>query len=294
MLLSASFVDASHGWLLVRVGGSPFIGGEVLRTTDAGATWIDLGSPVLASDQPYRVEFADRDRGWLDSRSAGPYVYTTTDAGATWNRVSLPAPAGGWAKQGEFFVAAQPTQGTGVVVSVVNFPPLSGRSASGASILTYPPLTVRTFDGGSAVTYRYSTLKDMTAGSGVSWVATDQEPGPSMQELPTADQVVLGSVDAGGTWSIISPPQQPGAIGYFDAAHWWWIGSGSWSRSSDGGKTWTPDRNIGVPEPLSGTLQVLDSNHAWFGAMAGTRPLLETTDDGGVNWTMILLPPIAL
>jgi photosystem II stability/assembly factor-like uncharacterized protein len=290
-LLSASFADPSHGWLLVRTGGPPFVDGELFRTTDAGATWMDLGSPVVASDQPYRVEFTDRERGWLDSRSAGPYLYTTADAGATWNRVPLPAPAKGWARQGEFFVTAQPTRGPGVVASVVNFPPLSGRSASGAAILSYPPLRVRAFDGGSSVTYTYFTVKDLTSAPGSSLVATNQVPG--LPEVQPADQVVLSSVDGGNSWSIISPPLAAGAIGYFDASNWWWIGSGSWSRSSDGGKTWTRNRNIGVPEPLRGSLQVLDATHAWFGAMAGTRPLVETTDDGGITWRMILLPPIA-
>ena len=51
---------------------------------------------------------------------------------------------------------------------------------------------------------------------------------------------------------------------------------------------------MGVPEPLPGTLQFIDATHAWFGAMAGTRPLVETTDDGGVHWSMILLPAITL
>ena len=71
------------------------------------------------------------------------------------------------------------------------------------------------------------------------------------------------------------------------------IGSGAAATSSDAGVTWTETRNLGVPEPLPGSLQFVDSDHAWFGAMAGTRPLVETTDDGGVRWTMILLPAVA-
>jgi hypothetical protein len=27
--------------------------------------------------------------------------------------------------------------------------------------------------------------------------------------------------------------------------------------------------------------------------MAGTRPVLKTTDDGGVHWRTVMLPPIA-
>jgi len=37
---------------------------------------------------------------------------------------------------------------------------------------------------------------------------------------------------------------------------------------------------------------VLDSKHAWYGAMAGTRAVLERTVDGGITWEMIGLPEI--
>ena len=102
----------------------------------------------------------------------------------------------------------------------------------------------------------------------------------------------LGSLDGGSSWSVITPPGAPGAIGYSDAQNWWWIGSGAWSTSSDGGTTWTPYRNLGVPEPLPGSLQVLDPTHAWFGAMAGTRAVLESTGDGGIHWNMTILPAL--
>ena len=47
-----------------------------------------------------------------------------------------------------------------------------------------------------------------------------------------------------------------------------------------------------VEEPHAGSLQFLDTKHAWFASIAGTRPLLEITDDAGGRWTMILLPAI--
>jgi photosystem II stability/assembly factor-like uncharacterized protein len=114
----------------------------------------------------------------------------------------------------------------------------------------------------------------------------------SSSQIQAPNQVQLGSLDGGSTWSVIAPPNAPGAIGYSDAQNWWWIGSGAWSTSSDGGTTWMPYRNVGVLQPLPGSLQVLDSQHAWFGAMAGTKAVLETTADGGIRWEMIVLPPI--
>jgi len=149
------------------------------------------------------------------------------------------------------------------------------------------PLTVLTFDGGVPVKYVYTTTIDRVTGG--SPPGTQLWLNPS-SDVPAPNQLELGSLDGGTTWAAISPPLQPGAIGYFDSAHWWWIGSAAWSRSADGGSTWTPVRNLGVIAPLPATLQLLDDQHAWYGAAAGDRAVLETTSDGGVHWRMVLLP----
>jgi photosystem II stability/assembly factor-like uncharacterized protein len=287
---SVSFSDAAHGWLLLS---SPAVatGAELLRTTDGGASWTNLGSPTVGADVAYRIHFTNPQVGWLESLSAGPYAYKTVDAGATWRHVPLPAPRGGWPASGQFLVAAQPTSGIGVITTVATFAPPSGRSGIGASVISFPPLTVRTFDGGVPVSYVYATLVDTTSNS--SWSAADTRSSNSSTTFVQApNQVQLGSLDGGSSWSVITPPRAPGAIGYSDAQDWWWIGSGAWSTSSDGGTTWTPYRNLGVPEPLPGSLQVLDPAHAWFGAMAGTRALLESTNDGGIHWNMTILPAL--
>jgi len=287
---SVSFPDAIHGWLLLS---TPDIAGgvELERTGDGGATWTNLGSPSVGNDVAYGVHFADTHIGWLDSLSTRPYAYRTVDGGATWRQVQLPSPRGGWPATGQFLVAAQATDGIGVIATVASFAPPAGRSGIGASVVGYPPLTVRTFDGGVPVSYVYVTFIDKISNS--SWSAADTKSrSGSSSQVQAPNQVQLGSLDGGSTWSVIAPPSAPGAIGYSDAQDWWWIGSGAWSMSSDGGTTWTPYRNAGVTLPLPGSLQVLDPRHAWFGAMAGTRAVLENTNDGGAHWQMTILPAI--
>jgi hypothetical protein len=284
-LLSMSFADADHGWLLSHTE-------ELYRTADGGQTWAGLGAPVAAGDEAYRVQFSDREVGWLGTASARPVAYKSVDGGVSWRPVPLPAPAGGWPTRGEFFVAAQPTHGAGVVANVVHFAPYAGRSGVGERVVAYPPLTVRSFDGGLPVWYTYGTFADVIPGGDLR---SHQAGGPNRwsTDIQAPYQVQVGSLDGGATWNAVSPPIADGAVGYFDEKTWWWIGSGAWSTSADGGATWSPSRNIGVIKPLGGSLQVLDSSHAWYGAMAGgIRPLLERTADAGLHWEMIGLPEI--
>ncbi len=289
-VMAATFVDAEHGWLLVRSGDGAAAQPVLFRTQDGGAKWTNLGSPVKVTDQALRVHFTDRDAGWLDSVSAGPYAYRSEDGGATWDQVPLPAPPGGWPPAGQYFVAAQPTQGAGVVATVAGFAQTVGRTGIGEKVVGYPPLTVQAYDGGVPVVYSYATLVDAIPSRGLG--AADSQHRNGSSQAPAPNQVQLGSLDGGDTWSVIAPPSAPGAIGYSDAENWWWIGLGAWATSSDGGTTWTPDRNLAVPQPIAGSLQVLDADHAWFGAMAGTYAVLETTADRGIHWEMVGLPPV--
>jgi len=276
-VLSWSFVDSLYGWMLARVTAAARP--KLFRTEDGGLTWLDLGLPVAAPDQAFQVQFSHFTTGWLSTVSAGPYAYRTQDFGVTWTRVPLPAAAQGKPAGGEYFVAVRPTTGLGALATVVYFPPVKGRTGVGGIVRAYPPLTVRAFDGGRPHTYIYTTVLDE--------VVT----GPFAEE-PPPNQAELGTVDAGKTWSAVALPGDTGAIGYFDASNWWWIGAGMFAGSTDAGVTWTDPRGIGVVDPLPGSLEVLDRDHAWFAGQSPTRPGLEMTDDAGRHWTLMSLPPL--
>jgi len=276
-VLSWSFVDSLYGWMLARATAAATP--RLYRTEDGGFTWLDLGVPVAAPDQAFQVQFSHFTTGWLSTVSAGRYAYRTDDFGATWTRVPLPATGPARPAGGEYFVAVRPTTGLGALATVVYFPPVKGRTGVGGVVRAYPPLTVRAFDGGRPHTYIYTTVLDE--------VVT----GPFAEE-PPPNQAELGTIDAGKTWSAVAPPGDSGAIGYFDASHWWWIGGGMFAGSADAGVTWTDPRHIGVVDPMPGSLEVLDREHAWFAAQSASRPSLEITGDGGRHWTLMSLPPL--
>ena len=281
VVASWSFADVNHGWMLAYDAGSAQSpAAKLYRTDDGGRRWAALGPPVAAPDRAYQVHFSSFTTGWLTTAGAGAYAYRTSDLGATWSRVPLPPLVGGWPHAGEFLVALQPTAGGGAVASVVYFPAIKGRSGIGGSIRAFPPLTVRGFDGGRPHTYLYGTLIDQLVGS--PWT---QEPAPNQVKLSTSDD--------GAAWKVIAPPSTAGTIGFVDASNWWWVSAGLWSKSQDGGATWSDPRGAGVVEPQPGTLRVLDRDHAWVAGAGGWRPVIQGTDDGGASWRLLPLPAIA-
>ena len=262
----------------------------LLRTTDGGATWKDLGPAAVPSVQAFAVSFTDQRNGWLDAVAPGPYVYATVDAGTTWRRLTLPTPAMGWpVPRGSFFVAARPTLGNGVIATVVNSPNINGRAGAGSTVVTYPPLTVRTYDGGSPVTFVFSTFVDAASDAILHIGDALHKPGPATQ-VQSASQIGMRSDDGGATWTPFVPPPPGGTIGYADAMTWWWIGPGVRSKTSDGGLTWSPSQADAVADPLPGSLVVLDAKHAWISGVSESGPMLFTTSDGGAHWTPVRLP----
>ncbi len=76
--VAISFINESEGWLLRGKG-------EVWHSTDSGQSWTKLIAVVGSDfDFPYRVDFLDRQRGWVSSSDS---VWRTTDGGDTWQKV---------------------------------------------------------------------------------------------------------------------------------------------------------------------------------------------------------------
>ena len=274
-VISWSFVNDTYGWMLARTARSNGVA-RLYRTSDGGRTWDDLGAPVRAPAQAYQVDFSYVTTGWLTTSGPSPLAYKSVDFGATWQPVELPSPMGQWPNTGQFFVGVQPTSGIGAIASVVWFPPLRGRTNGGGTIRSFPPLTVRAFDGGRPYTYLYTTVLDRLVPGGRTGT-------------PAPNETILTSVDNGKTWTTAPGMPLGGALAYFNAHDWWWVGSGARKTSVDGGVTWGIARVTDAVDPLPGLLQVLDARHAWLAGARGVKPVLQRTEDG-LHWRTVVLP----
>jgi photosystem II stability/assembly factor-like uncharacterized protein len=80
------FADVAHGWLLGQQATSAaFSLGELLRTTDGGATWERLPRPPAAG----RFVFVDAQHGFMTGAPVSERLYRTLDGGRTWGELKL-------------------------------------------------------------------------------------------------------------------------------------------------------------------------------------------------------------
>jgi photosystem II stability/assembly factor-like uncharacterized protein len=238
---SMSFVDSSHGWLVMNLGfaagsqGVAFYG-----TVNGGTTWTKLseadtsgsaGHLPLGCSKGVPV-FLNASTGWLPgacSAGGGPFFYVTRDGGRTWHNVALASPAG-WgatcmcemtslrfsdARNGVFVLTSYAS--AGVPESVVY-----STTDGGASWRPGPSLPAQAYD---------VFFIDKSHGWTVNLKANNS---------------LLSTSDGGQHWSTIAPiPSTQGVMGFqfVTTGIGWASGSepagNTLIKTTDGGQTWT-------------------------------------------------------
>ena len=85
---SLSFVDPTHGWLLIDTGShGGFNYADLFRTNDGGATWSPLTPPASG-----KIRFVSTTLGFIVGGEPGPNLYMTRNGGTSWAAVKLPLP----------------------------------------------------------------------------------------------------------------------------------------------------------------------------------------------------------
>lgn len=282
------FPDRDHGWLVVV--NVEDLGSWVLRTTDAGRTWMTTGYEggfSMHAGTSLKVSAIGADHAWtalvVPPASGTPLVARTTDGGRTWLGGDDSVPIAGAVRFTDAFHG----------FSADDF----GFGAHGL---------FETDDGG--VTWRERKISlpagvtpDQTSYGlprffgrrGILPVGIVE---PDRAKPRRARVAFYRSDDFGATWrraSIIDVPGgSPSVQATVVSPDVWWAADGGGSViaiSTDAGRTWTQRHPAGA----AGSLWIVDAADAttavatqWDGSNAG----LVTTHDAGATWQPFAYP----
>jgi photosystem II stability/assembly factor-like uncharacterized protein len=258
---SASFVDAGHGWLagIDNKTGST----KVLRTTNGGRTYAEVGSSVAAGAGVAWVTFVNRKAGVWGNGS----LLRTDDGGASWQAATT---AGlGTLVDGDF---ATTTRGWAACSY--------GTSEPGGAI-------GMTTDGGA--TWTRQVDRPGPDGSG-SFSRVSSPSTSRCYVLKWGDQPgVWATKDGGEHWvRRVLPPFTGKFVGYNDIAFptaktGWAVGdSGRIVRTKNGGRTWVKQKSR-----VKSSLIAVDFVSTKVGYAVGERGCALRTRDGGVHWVKL-------
>ena len=261
-LRGVHFLTPYTGWAVGRneiaTGGGSV--GVMLKTTDGGIQWDEVGVNVLPGLQS--VRFFDEKNGFLcgDGSAAFPSgMFTTTDGGRAWmptGGVKLPSCRGS-----DFF--------PGTKIGVV----------AGA----WSRLGTMAFDG----TYREADF-DPLDGRTLHAVSTGTNAKTPVSFAVGDGGAVLVSQDKGKSWGFANLGLPPEALAVCDfrcvsaiGSHVWVAGKpgGVVLHSADFGKTWDVQRTE-LPLPVNGMF-FLNEQTGW---MVGELGCIFGTLDGGKTW----------
>ncbi len=217
-LSNAYFIDSSHGWAVGEYG-------TVLRTQDGGETWTQMRN-VPTPAWIRSVHFVDEQHGW----AVGTYetVLKTDDGGKSWVAQKMPSP--------------RRLHGLPIAYESVRF----ANATEGYVVGQYGNI-LRTADGGRTWTFEaidatrlaldLVNLCDLTTTySGKAWAVS-----PVGVLARTTDQ-------NGAMWRLVKTgtPAWLRCVSFVNDSNGWVAGDrNTVIRTTDGGKTWTKQRDSG-------------------------------------------------
>jgi photosystem II stability/assembly factor-like uncharacterized protein len=253
---SLSFTDAGNGWLMITEGVTHELWGELLHTTDGGATWtLQAGQrtlPVVG-----KIHFLTATIGYLDANSSmgSRGWWATSDAGRSWTQLQLPTPA---AKESDSMsiISAPTLAGDSIVLAASFTTPVEGND-EGVGIY-------RSTNGGASWTVHL--LASEAASEQYNFAATADGSAymllrsQAAQDLQTFTWVTSHSTNGGQSFTDTSSVHSyyPGPLTLADRKHLWTLGGANgctsfktdcWTSaaliaSNDGGATW---RQVKLP-----------------------------------------------
>lgn len=246
------FIDATTGW---AVGDA----GQILKTSDGGATWSGQRSGV--STRLTQVRFASATTGWAVGDNAT--ILRTVDGGATWSPQASGVP-------GTYYGS------TGATLRLL--------SATRA-IATFGGYSTRTTTDGGEHWEASQVTPSVVTPNGTLWSNNTSS--------------LTRSTDLGRTSTTVMPTNNSYIsfqfLDFADDSNGWVMGYDYstyptvptlW-RTTDGGATWTGVAPAGLPNNTSiGSMKSGANGKGWL----GTYGQLYRTEDSGSSWTAVALP----
>ncbi len=287
ILHSVSVIDDSVAW----IGGAS---GTVLKTTDGGATWTNVGGGTIGTQTIYNIFGIDAQNALCTSSASATYIYRTTDGGTTWTQV--------FTQTGGFMDAIWMTDannGFAYGDPVAGFWDLYNTTDGGVTWIPAPSLAQNGTEAGwnNAM---YVSGSDIYFGTNNTTIYYSSDMGNSWTPQSTAsttnsysvwfsnstDGLTGGSstlaqtTDGGTSWTALSNAPGSGSIyGITGVDNKWWIARGSGIYySEDNGGTWT----------LQNTAPAGNYNHMSL-SRTGTT-IMAVRSNGGISTYNFVIP----
>jgi photosystem II stability/assembly factor-like uncharacterized protein len=257
------FVNDTTGWAVM--------GSEVYHTSAPGTPWtLQLTTGIYNR----AVEFINDSTGFIGTLHTA--VYKTTNSGIDWIRIDQDFP-----------------------VQVPGVCGMTHRSDSIFMVGSYfgAPYVLRSFNGGTD--WMYQDMSELTNGLVDAWFKSADTVFISGVDHDQRG-IILRSVNAGETWSVVSPGNgivpislawkldfPTPSVGYASLEEVYITGQLSSNKThilktTDGGSTWSlMEVKIGKNINIQG-IGFIDANHGWIG---GWSTGMYETEDGGLTWT---------
>lgn len=271
------------------------VGVNLLKTTDGGTTWLDLGIYTANC-----VFFTSATNGFFTDDS---HIYKTTNGGIYWSTFIFSGhksiffinPSTGWAPSG----STKYTTNAGVNWSSQStgsgFSTLFGINFSDASS-GWSVGSIETIGGNSSIRRTTNTGTNWSGqSSGTSNILRSVSAISGTDGITVGDKgTVLSTTNGGSNWSnnlhaFVSPsdPLYPLNSTFFINSNTGWAGgySGIINKTTDGGNKWTSVLTSSFNTINS--IHFLDTDTGW---VCGQSGMIQYTSNGGANWTSQSLP----
>ena len=283
-LKGAALVDGNTAWFAGY-------GGRIIKTTDAGTTWVQQVSGT--GNRLYDIDAASATTAWAVGETGT--VVATTD-GATWstqtsgvatdlNGLTSASTTRAWTVGANGVIRTTADGGatpwTAQASTVAT--DLQGIDAASANVLWAvgnSGVVLKTIDGGTTWALQYTASE---------WVLDVHAISEQVAWATGRDGLVLRTVNGGTTWTPVTAPtiENLSDIAALNASVAWVVGDlGSIYVTYDAGATW---RNLSRPTAISFDSVAAISGRAWVGGQSGelyVSPLEPVPDyvDGVTDW----------